>query len=121
MRWALLRLAGSSRAKSLYRFYNGEFIIQIAVDVSYINEVIASKGIRVKVEQDFWSLDPLLPDDKWGERGVSPRAIGLFGAEFISLGWFIDNMITGTISVEMDRWNTEFLSTKDQANHPNLP
>jgi len=61
------------------------------------------KGVRIEPEGDVSILRPLVPHDEWSERWVSTRAIGLFGAEFIFLRWFIDNIMTGAMGEAMDK------------------
>jgi hypothetical protein len=95
-------------SEGLYRFYNGEFVINIAVDITHINKMIAPKGVFIIPQKDnWWKLNKLYPDDKWGERFISSRTVGLLGAEFASLRWFIDNIVTGTLNTEMDKFAVE--------------
>jgi hypothetical protein len=82
-------------AECLYRFYNGEFVVNVMVDMGYVNRSIADGGIRVEFADDGWKIEPLLRDDLWGERYVSQRAVGQIAGEFLSLRWFIDNMLLG--------------------------
>lgn len=106
-------------AESLYRFYNGEFVIMVFVDVTYVNEMIAHKGVRIEPEHGPWRIVQLIPDEEWGERGISSRATGLFGAEFISLRWFIDNMMFGVMSEAMDELMMEqHILARERLNPP---
>jgi len=94
--------------ETLYRFYNGEFVIYIAVNVTSLNEEVASRGIFVKSEPDgSWKLGGLKPDDNWDERYILSRTVGLLGAEFASLRWFIDNIISGPMNIQMDKFILE--------------
>lgn len=91
----------------LFRFYNGEFVANVVVDVSYINDCIRSHDIAIEFSADTWKIVSLTHGaDDWGERYLSNRAIHLLAAEFISLQWFIDNILTGPLLESM----TEFIA-----------
>lgn len=88
---------------SLFRFYNGEFVVYVAVDIGYVNDIISTAGIAIELADDTWKTIRTVPDDDWGERHISNRAINLLSAEFISLKWLIDNIITGPLHEAMNR------------------
>ena len=93
----------------LFRFYNGEFVASIIVDVGYVNDRIAAHGIAIEFAEDAWKIVSLTRgDEDWGEYYVSSRAIHLLAAEFISLQWFIDNILTGPLLEGM----TKFIAKK---------
>ncbi|WP_158926497.1 hypothetical protein [Acidisphaera sp. S103] len=95
-------------SEGLYRFYNGEFVINVAVDITHLNEIIFPKGVSIEPEQDgWWRLNKLDPDDMWGERYISSRTVGLLGAEFASLRWFIDNIVLGCLNTDMNNFMSE--------------
>jgi hypothetical protein len=66
--------------------------------VNYINDRLADKGIKVKPLNDAWELVSLSPDENWGERYVTSRAVRQIGGEFLSLKWFIDNLLLGEMA-----------------------
>lgn len=90
-------------AECLFRFYNGQFIVLVLVGTNFINQAIASEGIAVQPTEDVWKLVSLEHDDNWGERYVTPRAIGMLAGEFLSLRWFIDNVLLGNLREAMTR------------------
>ena len=85
-------------AECLFSFYNGNFVINVAVDITHINQVIADHNIRVELIDDAWKIIFLEVDKDWGERYVMPRAVGRFAGEFLSLSWFIDNILLGNVT-----------------------
>jgi hypothetical protein len=52
--------------ESVYRFYNGELLIYVAVDCAYVNDMIEDKGIKIEFTNGVWKLEPVLPDSNWG-------------------------------------------------------
>jgi len=82
----------------LFRFYSGEFVAYVVVDVSFMNDCIRSHGIAIEFAAETWKIVSLTRGaDDWGEWYLSNRAIHLLAAEFISLRWFIDNILTGPL------------------------
>jgi len=82
----------------LFRFFSGEFVAYVVVDVSFMNDCIRSHGIAIEFAAETWKIVSLTRGaDDWGEWYLSNRAIHLLAAEFISLRWFIDNILTGPL------------------------
>lgn len=91
----------------LFRFFSGEFVAYVVVDVCFINDCIRSHGIAIEFAAENWKIVSLTRGaDDWGEWYLSNRAIHLLAAEFISLRWFIDNILTGPLLERM----TEFIA-----------
>ncbi len=90
-------------AGCLFRFYNGELVINILVDISHVSQVVAAKSIGIELTDNAWKIIPLEPNESWGERYVTPRAVGQLAGEFLSLRWFIDHMLLGQMAEAMSR------------------
>ncbi len=90
-------------AASVFRFYSGKFVISIFVRISCINQIVAVNNIRTVPTGKGWEISPLEPHENWGERYVMPRAVGQLAGEFLSLRWFIDNILLGPIADEMTK------------------
>ena len=73
-------------------FYNGEFVINVLVDISHVNHVVAAKNIGIELTDDAWKIVSIEPNESWGERYVTSRAVGQLAGEFLSLRWFIDHL-----------------------------
>jgi hypothetical protein len=82
-------------AEALFQFYSGQFLIYVVLDIGYINDCLAAHDVKVESLEGAWSLLSLVPNDMWGERLVTSRAVGQFAGEFLSLDWFIANILTG--------------------------
>jgi hypothetical protein len=92
----------------LFRFFSGEFVAYVVVDVSFINDCIRSHGIAIEFAAETWKIVSLTRGaDDWGEWYLSNRAIHLLAAEFISLRWFIDNILTGPLLERMAEFIAE--------------
>lgn len=82
----------------LFKFYNGEFVLFIIVDMDRLNEITMPHGLRVDCTDDDsypWSVTQLnLSDTKEKiESYVGFHVIGRLASEFISLKWIADNVI----------------------------
>ena len=90
-------------AECLFRFYSGEFVINVVVDIIHVNQVIAANNIKVEPTDNAWKVVSLKADENWGERYVTPRAVGQLAGEFLSLRWFLDHMLLGQMTEAMSR------------------
>jgi hypothetical protein len=90
-------------AGCLFGFYNGEFVINVLVGMHHVNQVVAAKNIGIELTDDAWKIVSLESNDGWGERYVTPRAVGQLAAEFLSLRWFIDHILLGQMTETMSR------------------
>ena len=90
-------------AECLFQFYSGKFVINVVVDVSHVNQVVAAKNIRVEPIDNAWKVVSLEPNENWGDRYVTPRAVGQLAGEFLSLRWFLDNILLGQMAETMGK------------------
>ena len=54
-------------------------------------------------------------DENWGERYVTSRAVGQMAGEFLSLGWFIENMFIGEMAAEFSKVMQEKLALSGES------
>jgi hypothetical protein len=86
-------------ADVLYRFYNGDFVMFVFVDISHVNRLAASHGLSVQLTGDDEYPCEVLPvrtdDTQAGGRfHVGFHPIGRLAAEFLRLDWFAHNIIS---------------------------
>jgi hypothetical protein len=86
--------------EALFRFYNGEFVMFVIVDLERVNEVLTQDSIRVTPSgnDEYPWLVSWTAEDSTLERGISYvgfHPIGRLGAEFLRLDWLLRNMVAG--------------------------
>ena len=84
-------------AEAVYRFYNGEFIIIVVVDLDHVSETLASCGYALRLTDDDhypWEI-VRAEDDRTLRVGV--HLLGRIGAEFLSLDWLMTHIFTGPL------------------------
>jgi hypothetical protein len=92
----------------LCRFYDGEFVMFVIVDLDEVNKRIRSVRLKIELTDDDywpWRILALSDDSTWGERRsfVSFHAVGRIAAEFQSLDWVMANVVAGPLHDEMMR------------------
>jgi hypothetical protein len=85
-----------------YRFYNGEFIINVFLDLAYVREALARRGLSIipsNKDMCLWQVVPTTPQTDWGEgeMHIGAYPIGRLGGEFISLDWLMNNIVLGPL------------------------
>ena len=86
----------------MFRFYNGDLIIIVVVDLDYVSDALAMRGYELRMTRE--------PDQPWevqqtngdGTLWVGSHGLGRIGAEFQSLDSFLCNMIAGPLSRAAD-------------------
>lgn len=82
--------------KTLFRFYNGEFVMFILADIDHINKILARKKLILELtELQELPFRIVLHSGAKNEAEfyVGWHIIGRLAAEFLSLDWFIKNVI----------------------------
>ena len=91
-----------SDPEALYRFLNGEFVMFVAVDLDQVNRQLSGRSATVSasdLEGYPWkvSLDgPDIPVEL-RESFVGLHPIGRLAAEFISLTWLVENLVSSPV------------------------
>jgi hypothetical protein len=81
---------------SLFRFYNGEFLFMIIVDIESVNKRIANHKLKIHLTQDDshpMQVISQIPIKDYDGSYVGFHIIGRLAAEFLRLDWFIENVI----------------------------
>ena len=89
-----------SNPETLFRFYNGEFVMFVSVNIDHVNAALAPSGLRIEVtrnEKMPWRVFPVrkTASIEEGEYFVGFHPLGRLGAEFIRLDWLIENIVIG--------------------------
>jgi hypothetical protein len=103
--------------EALFRFFNGEFVIFICVDINQVNKLLVPHGIRIEVtryDQTPWKVYSLNEDNlpQVDESYIGFHPIGRLGAEFIRLDWLLKNVIAGPLHETIQRWMAEAVATQ---------
>lgn len=99
--------------EALFRFYNGEFVMFVFVDIDYVNLTLAPKGLRVTLEPDDeypWQVLSSVGKDSAAEScesRVGFHPIGRLGAEFLRLDWFLQNIVAGPALDAFEKYKAE--------------
>jgi len=85
-------------AEALFRFYNGEFVAFVFVDVNYVNSALAHRSLSIKMtEKDEypWEVVPTASHVGWGEGPLylSWHILSRLAGEFLRLDWFLENVV----------------------------
>lgn len=86
--------------EALFRFYNGEFVMFVFIDIERVNVALAPKGLKVTPtggNEYPWQVSSLGTDlgAESGESYVGFHPIGRLAAEFLRLDWVLDNIVAG--------------------------
>jgi hypothetical protein len=80
----------------LYAFYNGDFVITIAVDLDYVSQYFKSRGSTVSFYHDgpwFLTVDKDEPSaNQLSGLNISAHMWDRVFAEFVSLGWLLNEI-----------------------------
>jgi len=80
-------------ADLLCRFYAGEIVINILVSLDRVNALLSRHGLRVTFSDDALTHWKVHDDaDPEHDSFVSSHFVGRLGAEFIQLGWLVENI-----------------------------
>lgn len=91
---------------ALFRFYNGEFVMFVIVELDRVNEVLIPHSMRVTFtgnDEYPWLVTStatnVLPELRTSYVGFHP--IGRLAAEFLRLDWLLENMVAGPATSAM--------------------
>src|ERR1019366_8876504 len=87
---------------ALFRFYNGEFVMFVIVDLERVNEVLIPHHLRVTLSANDeypWLVSSTAADavPKLSTFYVGFHPIGRLAAEFLRLDWLLENMVAGPV------------------------
>jgi hypothetical protein len=91
-------------AEALFRFYNGELLIYVVIDMERVNDILASHGLAAKLsDRDHfsWKIVPLA--DEEGSWYISSHMIGRLAGEFVRLDWLLDNTVINGLGYDACR------------------
>jgi hypothetical protein len=101
--------------EALFRFYNGEFVMFVFVDIDYVNLTLAAKGLRVELKPNGeypWQVLSSARKDSAAESGESHvgfHPIGRLAAEFMRLDWFLENIVAGPALGAFEKYKAEII------------
>jgi hypothetical protein len=86
--------------EALFRFYDGEFVMLVLVDIHQVNRIVLPAGVRVTLTEDTqypWHLSPLSTERpaEMPDSYVGSHVIGRLAAEFLRLDWLLQNVVIG--------------------------
>src|ERR1039458_1805359 len=87
--------------EAIFRFYNGEFVTFVIVDLEQVNVRLAKYSMEVTLsgnDQFPWRGSPIGVAEPKDEDifYVGYHSIGRLAAEFLRLDWWLENMVAGT-------------------------
>jgi len=94
---------------ALFRFYNGEFVMFVIVDLERANEVLIPHSIRVTLsgnDEYPWLVSSTATDavPELSTSYVGFHPIGRLAAEFLRLDWLLENMVAGPAADAMTKY-----------------
>jgi hypothetical protein len=94
---------------ALFRFYNGEFVMFVIVDLERVNEVLIPYSIRVTLsgnDEYPWLVSSTATDTvpELSTSYVGFHPIGRLAAEFLRLDWLLKNMVVGPAEYAMTKY-----------------
>jgi|GEM_PF-1527373 len=86
--------------EALFRFYEGDFVMFVIVDLEKVNERMAVHSLQVlptSNDEMPWLVSPLGQDmaSDEGHCYVGYHPIGRLAAEFLRLDWLLENIVAG--------------------------
>lgn len=85
---------------ALFRFYNGEFVMFVIVELDRVNEVLSRHSMRATFtgnDEYPWLITSngtdVVPELRTSYVGFHP--VGRLAAEFLCLAWLLENMVAG--------------------------
>jgi hypothetical protein len=95
--------------ETLFRFYNGDFVMFVIVDLNRVNEAMAKYSMKVALSgsDEFpWTVSSTardaVPESSDFYLGFHP--IGRLAAEFLRLDWLLENMVAGPVTEAIDKY-----------------
>jgi hypothetical protein len=88
----------------LFRFYNGELLIYVIIDMDRVNELLVSHRLSVRLsDRDFffWEIVPLADEERsWH---ISSHMVERLAGEFLRLDWLLENTVIGGLGHDVYR------------------
>jgi hypothetical protein len=110
-------------AEAFFRFYNGEVVLFVMVDMDHVNEVLAQQGLSVRVtgkEEYPWQIVPTADGASWVEPWMRPLYVGWhpivrLAGEFLRLDWLLKNVVALDRKAMLTAYGTRDLERTKEA------
>ena len=93
-----------SDPEALFRFYNGELLIYIVIDMERVNEILVSHGLSARLsdrDHCFWEIVPQADEEcSWH---ISSHMVGRLAGEFLRLDWLLANTVISGLGHDLHR------------------
>jgi hypothetical protein len=82
-----------------FRFYAGDLLIIVAVDMDFVAREMAMHDLRFQIADDrgvAWQtewIDGTVPTPQPNRIGIGAHLVGRLGAEFLSLNWLLNHIV----------------------------
>ena len=84
--------------EALYRFYNGELLIYVVIDIERVNEILDSYGLSSTLsDRENFTLKIFHLTDEERVWYISSHMVGRLVGEFLRLDWLLENTIIGRL------------------------
>lgn len=95
--------------ETLFRFYNGDFVMFVIVDLNRVNEAMAKYSMRVALsgnDEYPWKVSSTARDavPESSDFYVGFHPLGRLAAEFLRLDWLLENMVAGPVTEAIDKY-----------------
>ncbi len=83
-------------SEQLFRFYNGEFLMMIFVDLHTVNDIISKKGMSIAFTDNVsypWQVHQTTRTSDFEGSFVGVHILGRLASEFLSLEWLLENIV----------------------------
>jgi hypothetical protein len=90
--------------EALFRFYNGELLIYVVIDIDRVNELLVSHRLLARLsDRDFcfWEIVPLADEERiWH---ISSHMVRRLAGEFLRLDSLLENTVIGGLGHDVYR------------------
>jgi hypothetical protein len=90
--------------EALFRFYNGELLIYVVINMERVNELLVSYGLSARLsDRDHFSWEIIPTADEKGSWYISSHMVGRLAGEFLRLDWLLENTVISGLGHELYR------------------
>ncbi len=90
--------------EALFRFYNGELLIYVVIDMERVNEILVSHGLLARLsDRDHFSWEIVPQAEEEGSWHISSRMVGRLAGEFLRLDWLLENTVISGLGHDVHR------------------
>jgi hypothetical protein len=80
--------------EALFRFYDGELLIYVVIDMDRVNEILAPHGLSARLsDRDHFSWQIVASADEEDSWHISWHMVERLAGEFLRLDWLLDNTV----------------------------